>query len=123
MGACCPGSLSSAGAVLLHGEPMTRPCCVRKVTRFGELGGLGNSNGGMALEGEPRMVGRGLRCISSLSLGDECRGRTVIRPVEGATTGSECCFLIFCLPPPLAHSNKQGALWSREPSPVVCGCW
>ena len=77
----------------------------------------------LTLEGEPRMVGRGLRCISSLSLGEECSGRTVIRPVEGATTGSECCFLIFCLTPPLAHSSKQGALWSRVPSPVACGCW
>lgn len=155
---CCPRSLSSDGAVLLPGEPMTKPCCVRKVMRFGELGGLGNSNGGMAwgerqegettelyifclsvvsqeneslfcvmqskctLEGEPRIVGRGLRWISSLSLGEECRGRPVISPAEGATTGSECCFLIFCLPPPVAHSNRQGALWSRVPSPVTCGC-
>lgn len=56
------------------------------------------------------MVGRGLRCISSLSLGEECRGRKVIRPLEGVTAGSECCFRIFCLPPPPVHSNRQGAL-------------
>lgn len=48
VGAWCTRSLSSAGAVLLQGEPMTIPCCVKKVTRFGELGVLGNSNGGMA---------------------------------------------------------------------------
>lgn len=70
------------------------------------------------------MVGRGLRCISSLSLGEECSGQTVIRPAEGATTGSEYCLRILYLPPPLVHSNRQGALWSREPSPVLCGsCW
>lgn len=63
------------------------------------------------------MVGRGLRCISSLSLGEECSGRRVIRPAEGVTAGSECCFLIFCLPAPPANSSRQGALWSRVPSP------
>lgn len=60
VGVCCPASLSSAGTVLLQGEPMTKPCCVRKVIRFGELGGLGNSNGGMVWrerpEGERRKV-------------------------------------------------------------------
>ena len=84
-------------------------CCVSQQSR-------------LTLEGEPRMVGRGLRCISSLSLGDECKGRTVIRPDEGPTTGSECCFLIFCLAPPVTHSERQGALWSRVPSPALCGC-
>lgn len=75
----------------------------------------------LTLEGEPRMVGRGLRCISSLSLGEECRGQMAIRPGEGATTGSEFCFWILCLPPPPAHSSRQGALWSRVPSPILCG--
>lgn len=147
-GACCM-SPSSPGAVLLQGGTMTIPCFVSKVIRFGELGGLGNSNGGMAwksknkwvflcmllctqntcrawltLEGEPRMVGRGFRCISSLSLGDECRGRPVKSPAERGATGSDSCFRILCLLPPLAHSSRQGALWSREPRPAACGdCW
>lgn len=69
------------------------------------------------LEGEPRMVGRGLLCISSLSLGEAWSGHTVIAPDDGVTAGSECCFLIFCLAPGAVASSKQGALWSREPSP------
>lgn len=64
------------------------------------------------------MVGRGLRCMSSHSLGEECKGRIAIMPAcRLATTGSECCFLIFCLPPPLVASKRQGALWSRVPRP------
>lgn len=66
------------------------------------------------------MVGRGLRCISSLSLGEECRFLKGIMFPWGATTGSECCFLIFCLHPPAA-SSKQGALLSRVPRPCCCG--
>ena len=66
------------------------------------------------------MVGRGLRCMSSLSLGEECRGRTAIKPAWVTPTGSECCFLIFCLLP-RAHSRRQGALWSRVPRPG-CRC-
>lgn len=66
------------------------------------------------------MVGRGLRCISSLSLGEECRVLKGIMFPWGATTGSECCFLIFCLHPPAA-SSKQGALLSRVPRPCCCG--
>lgn len=80
----------SPEACLLLGEARTRPCCARKVTMLGELGGLGNSNGGIALtltpdegltlEGEPRMVGRGLLCMSSLRRGEEWRGRRAIMP-------------------------------------------
>lgn len=99
-----PEEGGSAGA-----GPRTRPCWVRKVTRLGEqVGECRKSSGGMALDGEPRMVGRGL------ILGEGCRGR-------GVTTGSECCFLTFCLPP-LTHSSRQGALWSLVPSPEPC-CW
>lgn len=56
-----PGSLGSAVAVLLPGEPITKPCCVRKVTRFGELGGLGNSNGGMVWRERHKGEQRGSR--------------------------------------------------------------
>lgn len=43
----CPASRGSICIGLLLGEPTIKPCCVRKLTRFGELGGLGNSNGGI----------------------------------------------------------------------------
>lgn len=69
------------------------------------------------LEGEPRMVGRGLLCISSLSLGEGWSGHTAIAPDDGTAAGSECCFLIFCLAPVAVWSSRQGALWSREPRP------
>lgn len=35
---------------------------------------------GLTLEGEPRMVGRGLLCMSSLRRGEEWRGRRAIMP-------------------------------------------
>lgn len=69
------------------------------------------------LEGDPRMVGRGLLCISSLSLGEEWSGHTAVAPDDGATAGSDSCFLILCLAPAAVYSSRQGALWSREPSP------
>lgn len=69
------------------------------------------------LEGDPRMVGRGLLCISSLRRGEQWSGHMVIAPGDGLTAGSECCFLIFCLAPAAVYSSRQGALWSRVPSP------
>lgn len=72
------------------------------------------------LEGDPRMVGRGLLCISSLSLGEEWSGHAVVGGDDGATAGSDSCFLIFCLAPAAVNSSRQGALWSREPSPPGC---
>lgn len=65
------------------------------------------------LEGDPRMVGRGLLCSSSLSLGEQCSGHTA----PAAPAGSDCCFLTCCLAPAAVNSSRQGALWSRVPSP------